>query len=262
MNRTILTISALDASCSTGVAADLKTFQTFRAYGACAATAVLARNTAGTQAVHPVPMEILGQQVEAIATDMQVHGVKVGLLPGTLHVQVVASLLEAFQLSRFVVLDPVLWVAGGAPLLDESGVKALQEKLVPLAYALVVNPAEAAALSGLPVRDANEAKEAARVLVGLGAKNVVVTGGDLEGPRALDVWYDGNLHHVFDAPRVASRNTLGLGDTFSAILAALAVKGMGMGESIEKAKQYLAKAMQHPFLIGRGAGPLNHTIPM
>lgn len=262
MNRTILTVSGLDSSCTTGVGADLKTFQTFRAYGAAAATAVLARNTMGTQAVHAVPMEILGQQVEAVAADMTVHGVKVGLLPGTQHVLMVASLLDAFQLTKFVIVDPVLWVAPGAPLLDEAGVIAVREKLIPIAYALVVNVAEATLLSGVCVRDLATAKEASRALMGLGARNVIVTGGDLEGGRALDLWDDGNLHHVFDAPRLATRNTLGLGDTFSAILAGLAVKGMGMGESIEKAKQYLAKAMQHPFIIGKGAGPLNHTIPM
>lgn len=262
MNRTLLTISGLDGCGATGVAADLKTFQTFRTYGVAAISAVLARNTLGVQAIHPVPMEILGQQIEALATDMPIHGVKVGLLPGAAHVTLVASLLEAFKIRERLVVDAALWAGPRALVLDAAGVAALKEKLLPDAYLVVANGAEAEALTGVPVHDAAAAKEAAKALVDLGARHAVVTGGDLEGSRVLDIWYDGARHHVFDAPRLATRNTLGVGDTFSAILATYAVKGVSVGESVEKAKQYIAKAMQHPFQIGKGPGPLNHTLPM
>ncbi len=262
MNRTILTISGLDASCTSGTAADIKTFQTFRVYGAAAITSILVQNTQGIQAIHPVPMEILGQQVEAIATDMAVHGVKVGMVATAANAQMIATLLDAFQLAKTMVLDPMLHSAAGAPLLDDKAVEVVREKLLPMAYVVTPNVLEAQVLTGVAVADMNGAKEAAKALFDRGARNVVITGGHLEGTRAMDLWYDGARYHVFDALKVPTKNTLGIGCTFSAILAALLVKGLGLGEAIDKAKQYIAKAVQHPFQIGKGGGPLNHTIPM
>lgn len=262
MNRTILTVSAFDASGATGVAADLKTFQAFRVYGTAAVTAVLAKNTVGIQAYHPVPMDILGQQLEAIATDIPLHGVKIGLLPGTPQIEMVAHLVEAYKLHQSLVLAPRLSLIPGSCLLDGDGLTAFKRLLVPQALLVVVNAEDAERITDHPVKDVQGAKEAAAVLVGMGAKGAVVTGGHLEGPRAIDAWFDGAHHHLFDAPRLATRNTLGMGETFSSILCALCAKGTPVGAGIEKAKQYLAKAMQHPFQIGRGAGPLNHTVPM
>ncbi|MEJ2368515.1 MAG: bifunctional hydroxymethylpyrimidine kinase/phosphomethylpyrimidine kinase, partial [Acidobacteriota bacterium] len=119
-----------------------------------------------------------------------------------------------------------------------------------------------AILSGVPVKDMNGAKAAAKVIRELGCENVVVTGGHLEGPRAMDLWYDGSHQRIFDGSKIVTRNTLGMGTTFASIVAASLVKGLALGECIEKAKQYIAKATQHPFEIGKGSGPLNHTVPM
>lgn len=262
MNRTILAINGVDSSGATGLAADIKTFQTFRVYGVTAVTAVLAQNTQGTQACHPVPMEVLGQQIEAVALDIPIHGVKTGFLGSASNVQITASLLEAYDLAKFLVVDPFIVSSTGAQLLDDRAQELLKALILPKSYILCAKSSEAAALTGRKVGDMAEAKSAAEALFAMGPKNVVLTGGQLEGPRALDLWFDGTHHHVFDALRVPTRNTLGAGCTFSAILAALAVKGLGVGESVEKAKQYIAKAVQHPFQIGHGQGPLNHSVPM
>lgn len=262
MNRTILTINGVDSSGATGLAADIKTFQTFRVYGAAAVTAVLAQNTQGAQACHPVPMEVLGQQIEAVVLDIPVHAVKTGFMGSANNVQIAASLLEAYGLTKLLVVDPFIESSTGAPLLDEKARELLKSQLIPKAYVLCAKSSEAAVLTGRQVRDMTEAKSAAEALFAMGARNVVLTGGQFEGPRVLDLWFDGTHHHVFDAQRVPTRNTLGAGCTFSAIIAALAVKGIGVGESVEKAKQYIAKAVQHPFQIGKGQGPLNHSVPM
>jgi hydroxymethylpyrimidine/phosphomethylpyrimidine kinase len=262
MNKTILSISAFDSSCATGIAADLKTFQTFRVYGAGVATAILARNTLSIQAIQPIPMEIVGQQLEAVVSDLPIHGVKIGVLATAGNAQIVAALMETFQVSGTVVVHPVLQSSMGQKLLEDSAVPLLRDKIIPLATVVTPNRHEAEVLSGVQVTDVPSAKEAARVIQGKGCKHVVLTGGDMEGSRALDIWYDGSNFHLFDAPKLATRNTLGIGSTFSSILCALLAKGAVMGEAIDKAKKYLAKAVQHPFQIGKGEGPLNHTIPM
>lgn len=262
MNRTILTINAFDSSGADGVAADLKTFQTFRVYGASAITAILAGNTQGVQAVHPVPMELVGQQIEAIVADIPIHGVKVGILATAANVEIVATLIQAFNLGQYLVVDPILHSSAGQPLLEEKGIAILRDKLLPLAFCITPNRFEAEALTGISIHDRTRAKEAAKMLHDRGTKHVVITGGHFEDTRCVDLWYDGNVFNAFDAMRLPSKNTLGIGSTFSAILCALVSKGVLLGEAIDKGKKYLAKAVQHPFHIGKGEGPLNHTIPM
>lgn len=262
MNRTILTIGPFDSSGATGIVADIKTFQTFRVYGAPVATSVIAQNTQGIQGVYPIPMEFVGQQIEAIVSDMPLHGVKLGFLSSQTNIEIISSLLVALKIKCPVMIDPVIYNHEGQKLLQKDGVEALLNKLIPLAYAVTPNTAEAQDLSGIEIKDMNGAKEAAKIIFQKGAKNVVITGGDLKEVRALDLWYDGSHFHILEAPRISTKNTLGLGCTFSSIIIALIARGLSMGESIEKAKQYLAKAMQHPFQIGKGLGPLNHTIPM
>lgn len=262
MNRTILTVGPFDSSGATGIIADIKTFQTFRVYGAPVATSVIAQNTQGIQGVFPIPMEFVGQQIEAIVSDMPLHGIKLGFLSSPTNIEIISSLLVALKIKCPVMIDPVIYNHEGQKLLQKDGVEALLNKLIPLAFAVTPNTAEAQELSGIEIKDMNGAKEAAKIIFQKGAKNIVITGGDLKEVRALDLWYDGSHFHIFEAPRISTKNTLGLGCTFSSIILALIARGLSMGESIEKAKQYLAKAMQHPFQIGKGLGPLNHTIPM
>lgn len=262
MNRTILTISASDSSGATGIAADLKTFQTFRVYGTAVVTAIAAQNSLGVQALNPVPMEIVGQQIEAVASDIQLHGVKTGVLATAANVQIVASMLEAFRLTENFVLDAVLQAPTGEPMLDAAGIEALKARLLPLASVLVANRHEAEVLSGVSVQTVPAAKEAAEIIQKMGPRQVIVMGGGIEGSRIIDVWYDGRGHHLVDGPRVASRNTAGVGHTFSSAVCALLTKGMPMGEAIDRTRKYIAKAVQHPFQIGKGRGPLNHTVPM
>ena len=262
MNKTVLTISAFDSSCATGIAADLKTFQAFRIYGTGVATAIIARNTAAIQAVQPIPMEIVGQQLEAVVGDMPIHGVKIGVLATATNAQIVAALMDTFQVSGNIVVHPVFQTSSGQKVLEDAAIPLLRDKIIPLATVVTPNRFEAEVLSGVRVTDVPSAKEAAKVIQSKGCKQVVITGGDWEGSRAMDIWYDGEHYHIFDAPKIATRNMLGIGDTFSAILAALLVKGSVMGEAIDRAKKYIAKAIQHPFQIGKGEGPLNHTVPI
>jgi hydroxymethylpyrimidine kinase/phosphomethylpyrimidine kinase len=262
MNKTVLAVSCFDASGATGLAADLKCFQTFRVYGAGVATAIAAQNTVGIQGIYPVSMEMVGQQLEAVASDMAIHAVKVGVVVNAPIVQILASLLDAFDLKSTLVVDPVLRASTGEVLLDEAGIEALKEKLLPLSFAVTPSAADAEVLIGRKITDANTAKEAARALQAMGPRHVVLTSVTPESGRAMDLWYDGNSFHLFDAPRLATRNTLGIGTTFAAAFTALLVRGAVVGEAVDKAKKYVAKAVQHPFVLGKGKGPLNHTVPM
>jgi hydroxymethylpyrimidine/phosphomethylpyrimidine kinase len=263
MNRTILTIGAFDPSCADGVAADIKTCAAYRCYCVGVVTTLTAQNSQGIQAVQPVPMEFVGQQMESLGADMKVHAAKTGLLGTATSIEIVASLVKSYSLSHLVV-DPEMEAAlTGAPLIDDNGIAALKQHLFPLADLVTPNLHEASLLSGIEVNDVPSMREAAQFIhEEFGPKAVIIKGGHLGGSRAMDVLYDGQRHSVHDAARIASENNRGLGTTFATALAIQMTRGIALGEAINKAKQYLQKAMSHPFTLTDGPGPLNHAIPV
>jgi hydroxymethylpyrimidine/phosphomethylpyrimidine kinase len=118
---------------------------------------------------------------------------------------------------------------------------------------------EAGVFAEMEVKEIAGMKAAAEKIHAMGCKNVVVTGGHLGG-RAMDVLYDGLKHTIYDAPKLSSPNTRGLGCTFSSIVALHLAKKLKPASAIDPAKKYIARAMAHPFKIGKGPGPLNHNV--
>ena len=91
----------------------------------------------------------------------------------------------------------------------------------------------------------------------MGARNVVIKGGDATGP-AIDLFYDGQQYHEFGAARVDTKNTHGTGCTFAAAIAASLAKGSAPRQAVAMAKAYVTKAMQMSYPLGHGHGPVHH----
>jgi hydroxymethylpyrimidine/phosphomethylpyrimidine kinase len=240
------------------VAADLKTIAAYRHHGAAVITSITAQNTLGIQAIYDLPYEFVAQQIESVVSDLTVSAVKVGMLGTARTAEMVASLIQSFDLRR-VVIDPVLRSTTGTPLLEPAGIEVLRRRLLPCAEVVTPNMEEAQALTGMRVVDLESMKEAARALHDLGARHVVVTGGHL-GQRAIDVLFDGERMAVFDSTKIASTSTHGIGCTFSAAVACLLARGAEVTDAVEGAKRYVSRAITHAGKIGRGAGPLNHLV--
>lgn len=256
MNRNIISIGGLDPSGCAGILADMKTFNAWRVYGMAVVTAITAQNTQQVESVYPVPLEVIGSQLETILADIEVHAIKIGMMASAQTIELVAELCKTFQLPHIVV-DPVLRSSTGYQFADEKMLSAYKEKLFPLAEVVTPNLSEASVFAEMDVNDVVSMKAAAERIRGYGCKNVIIKGGHLEH-RALDVLYDGIRHSVYDAPRVLSSNTRGIGCTFASIIALHLAKRFPLEKAIDPAKKYLARAMIHPFKIGKGNGPLNH----
>jgi hydroxymethylpyrimidine/phosphomethylpyrimidine kinase len=260
MNRNVLTIAGLDPSGCSGVIADLKTLMAWRMHGVAVVTAITAQNTMSVDSVYPVPMEVIGSQLESIVADIEVHAVKIGVLPNAKTLELVVELLRTFNLTGNVVVDPVFRSSTGYQFADEKTIAAYKDKLFPIAEVITPNMDEASVLSGIAVHDVGSMKDAAeRIQKQFGPKNVIITGGHLE-TRAMDVHFDGIKHNVHDAPKVNSVNTRGVGCTFSTIMAVHLAKKMKIFASIDPAKKYIARSLTHPFKIGKGNGPINHNV--
>ena len=245
-------------SCGAGVAADLKTFAAHNCYGVAAVTALTVQSTQGVASVHPTPAATLRAQLDALASDLTIAAVKIGMLGNKANAVAVAEFLSKNKFPH-VVLDPIVRSsAGNAELLDTSGVKFLREELMKRASVITPNMEEAALLAGMEVTDLAGMKAAALKLVEMGAKAVIVTGGHLEKPA--DVLCEGSEANPFGGDHVKSENTHGSGCTLSSAVAAQLALGQQLREALILAKAYVFKAMEKSYSIGKGAGPGEPTV--
>jgi len=252
----LLTIAGFDPSCGAGIAADLKTFAAHNCYGVAAVAALTVQSTQGVRSVHATPAATLRAQLDALAEDSALAGVKIGMLGNRANAAAVAEFLDKQKFAH-VVLDPVSRpTTGTAELLDASGLKFLREELLKRTTVITPNILEAELLTGMEVKDVNAMKAAGQKLLEVGARAVVVTGGHLEKPT--DVLCEGTNVEVFGSDHVKSPNTHGSGCTFSSAVAAQLACGQQLREAVILAKAYVTKAIEKSYAIGKGAGPLNH----
>ncbi len=250
-----LAIAGFDPACGAGIAADLKTFAVHDCYGVAAITALTVQSTQGVKTVHPVPHATLRAQLDALAEDLEIAVVKIGMLANRSNTVEVAEFLERAGISR-VVLDPVVKPSSGGPeLLDASGLKFLREDLIKRVAVITPNLDEAELLTGLEVKDLTGMKAAAQKLVEMGARAAVVKGGHLE--KAVDVLFDGGEVVTFGGDQVKTGHTHGTGCVFSSALAAQLAGGRGLAEAVTLAKAFVTKAIEHGHPIGKGPGPVN-----
>jgi len=260
MTAIALTIAGSDSSGGAGIQADLKTFSALGVYGASVITALTAQNTQGVEAVHAVPPDFVLAQMRAVARDLDVRTVKIGMLATSAIIEAVAEGLVDFT-GIPVVLDPVMVAASGDSLLDEEAVETLRSMLIPRTTLITPNLAEAAKLlDETEARDEREMEAQARKLRALGASAVLIKGGHAKGDQAVDILIDGEGMLRLAVPRVATRNTHGTGCTLSSAIAAELAKGASLREAVTRAKDYITSALQHAdeLGIGKGRGPVHH----
>ncbi len=261
MTAIAVTIAGSDSGGGAGIQADLKTFSAFGVYGASVLTALTAQNTLGVTAIHDVPPAFVRAEIDAVFSDLAIDAVKIGMLSRPEVIIAVADGLSAFGAER-VVLDPVMVAASGDPLIAEDAVETLIARLLPLADLVTPNLPEAARLTGRAVADDEDDMIAqGEMLLGYGARAVLMKGGHGSGPRAVDILVrTGHPPERYSAPRIVSRNTHGTGCTLSSAIAAGLARGRRMPEAVRQAKAYLTGALatadsQH---IGAGHGPGHH----
>lgn len=183
----VLLVGGLDPGGGAGILADARAVTRAGAFG-CAAIAVLTvQSTSGMRSATPVSSRELIAECMEVVKHQRVRAIKVGALGGADNVKAVGDFLAIHRDIPSVVDTPMLPTRGRARLLAEKAVRALRDRVLPRATLVTVNAPEAEALTGLRVTRIDEARDAAKAILGLGAHAVLVKGGHLGGPRAVDV---------------------------------------------------------------------------
>ncbi len=257
-----LTIAGSDSGGGAGIQADLKTFAALKVYGCSAVTAITAQSTTEVRSVWPVPAAALRDQLGALAEDMPMRALKVGMLGSAENLRVVAAFLAGFDGPS--VVDPVLLSTSGAALLAEDAQAALRTLLIPRCALLTPNLPEVGVLLGSVPSSPAQMAEAGRAFLKMGTQAALIKGGHAPGERLTDVLVQQDAAPLeLHSTRISGRATHGTGCTYAAAITAHLALGFAMAEAVERAHAYvqgaLRSAQAHP--IGRGRGPLHHLHP-
>ena len=254
--KTALSIAGSDSSGGAGIQADLKTMTCNGVFAMSAITALTAQNTTGVTGIYEVSPDFLGQQIDAVFTDIYPDAVKIGMVSSAPLIHVIAQRLADYDAPNIVV-DPVMVATSGAKLLADDAIETLCTELLPLAAVATPNLAEAEILSGQSIESEADMRSAAETIGRRYHCAVLCKGGhkvggadDLLWPPQGIRWYRGE--------RIDNPNTHGTGCTLSSAIAANLAKGLALEEAIGQAKAYLTGALRAMLDLGHGSGPLNH----
>ncbi|MFJ3666632.1 bifunctional hydroxymethylpyrimidine kinase/phosphomethylpyrimidine kinase [Streptomyces sp. NPDC090106] len=251
----VLTVAGSDSGGGAGIQADLKTMLALGVHGMSVVTAITAQNSLGVQGAWPLPVETVRAQYRSVVDDIGVQAVKTGMLASAELVEEVAALIGATDAPA--VVDPVGVSKHGDPLLAQSALASVRERLLPVATVATPNLDEVTQLTGVRVVSEEQLPEAAAAILAYGPRWVLIKGGHLAGD-AVDLLTDGSEEHWLRAPRHDNRHTHGTGCTLASAIASELAKGRSVPEAVTEAKAYVTGAIRAGFSLGGGIGPVDH----
>ena len=258
--KTALTIAGSDSSGGAGIQADIKTMTANGVYAMSAITALTAQNTTGvTDILESTPL-FLGEQLDAIFTDIFPDAVKIGMVSSAQLILVIAEKLKQYG-AKNIVVDPVMVATSGAKLLREDAVEALCRHLLPLAAVLTPNIPEAEILSGMTITDAAGMEAAAKYISEQYGCAVLCKGGHKVNDADDLLWQNG-CGKWFHGRRIDNPNTHGTGCTLSSAIASNLAKGYDLDAAVKRAKDYISGALAAMLDLGRGSGPMDHMFAL
>lgn len=258
----VLIVAGSDSGGGAGLQADLKTVTVLGGYGATAVTALTAQNSLGVFGVIDVPPDFIRQQMDLVLDDIGADVVKTGMLSRAEAIAAIADSLAAKAPQVPLVVDPVMVAKGGHRLLDDTAHALLRARLIPRASLLTPNIPEAEELTGMVIRDIDDMLVAARRLLALGPRAVLLKGGHLPGRQVVDLLLEQNAVQWFENPRLDSRNTHGTGCTLASAIAVSLAQGLALPAAVERARDFVRTAIASAPGFGAGHGPLNHVHPV
>ena len=257
MMKTALTIAGSDSSGGAGIQADIKTMTANGVFAMSAITALTAQNTTGVTDILEATPQFLGEELDAIFTDIFPDAVKIGMVSSSGLISVIADKLRQYG-AKHIVVDPVMVATSGAKLLRDDAIAVLEAQLLPLATVLTPNIPEAEILSGMTITDTAGMEAAARAISERYGCAVLCKGGHQINDADDLLWRNGS-GKWFRGKRINNPNTHGTGCTLSSAIASFLALGCDLPRAVGKAKAYITACMEAGLDLGSGSGPLKHN---
>jgi len=261
MKGRVLSIAGSDSGGGAGIQADIKTITALGGYAATAVTAVTDQDTVAVHGVHEIPPTFVAEQISSVLRDIGADVIKAGMLASVAIVGAVAETLQKVAPDVPRVIDPVMVAKGGHKLITDDAIASLLEGLVKGAAVVTPNLPEAEVMTGRDIKTVDDMFGAVEAMRGLGADAVVLKGGHLEGVALTDLLITQDDVTVFEGKRIESASTHGTGCALASAIATGLAQGLSISQAVDRAREYVVKAIETAPGLGSGHGPLNHGHP-
>ena len=253
----ILIIAGSDSSGGAGIQADIKTVTALGGYAMTAITAITAQNTTGVKSVVSIKPEEVEKQILFTCKDIKPDAIKIGMLHSK---EIIISILKALKRikTKKIILDPVMVAKGGFKLIDNRAINVLRNKLIKKVYLITPNIPEAEILTKTKIKNLDDMKSAANILLNYGVKNVLIKGGHIKTKILQDVFLNKREIKIFSNKRIITKNTHGTGCTLSSAITTFLACGKKLNKSCELGIKYVNQSIRSNLNYGKGHGPINH----
>jgi len=255
----VLIIAGSDSSGGAGIQADIKTVTSLGSYAMTAVTAITSQNTMGVKAITSVPIKNLQKQMKMVLEDIGANAIKIGMLHNTGVIKCVYRILMKHKI-KHIVLDPVMISKGGSRLVNIRSIKHLKKLLLPLCSIVTPNIPEAEILTGYSIQNKTDMIKAAKKILNMGAKNVLLKGGHLKNNMIFDILVSKKKIKIFPKRKIKTKHTHGTGCTLSSALATCLSQKKDVYKSCKISLRYVDRAISSAPGYGKGFGPVNHLV--
>ena len=259
MRGRVLLVAGSDSGGGAGIQADIKTVTALDGFAMTAITALTAQNTKGVQDVCPVDIEFIETQMRVVLEDLGADCLKTGMLYSSEVIETVCDVINGKAAGVPLVVDPVMVAKGGSALLESDAVDVLRRRLLPMASVITPNIPEAQILLDMEITTVDAMKQAAKMMVKMGAAAVLLKGGHMPGQTLTDILLDESGFYLFETERVDTLHTHGTGCTIASAIAVGIAQGLALPHAIRRAHMYVAAAIRSAPKYGKGHGPINHS---
>jgi len=253
----VLIIAGSDSSGGAGIQADIKTVTSLGSYAMTALTAVTSQNTTGVISIASISPKEIASQIEFTSQDIKPDAIKIGMLHSTGVINSVLKSLKKIKVKK-IILDPVMVAKGGAKLINNESIKILKSKLIKYVTLITPNIPEAEILTNTKIKTVEDMILSSKLLIKMGAKNVLLKGGHLESKTMQDIFVNKNEFLIHKNMKINTKNTHGTGCTLSSAIATYYSCGKTLKKSCEMAIKYVNHAIKTSPKFGKGNGPINH----
>jgi len=257
----VLVIAGSDSSGGAGIQADIKTITSLGSYAMTAITAVTCQSTTGVKAITPIPIKNVQKQIVMVLDDIGANAVKIGMLHNTSVIKCVYAILKKKKVKN-IILDPVMISKGGSRLVNINSIKYIKKLLLPLCTVVTPNIPEAEVLTGYTILNKADMIKAAKKIICMGAKNVLLKGGHLKNKMIFDILVSKREVKIFSKRKIKTRHTHGTGCTLSSALATCLSQKKNIYKSCKISLRYVDQAILTAPGYGKGFGPLNHIVSL